>query len=57
MDNAKQDIMDLLDKALAAVEQLTIDGLNATDPEAAAAFGEMSSAIERAIETIGYYAD
>jgi len=57
MDNAKQDIMDLLDKALAKLELLTIDGINKNDPEAADAFSEMARAIEHAMETVGYYAD
>ena len=57
MENAKQDIMDLLDKALAKLEQLTVDELTSDSSEAEDAFSEMRCAIERAIETIGYYAD
>jgi hypothetical protein len=53
----KQTVLELLANALAAVEQLTIDGLNATDPEAADAFGDMRGTIEHAMETVGYYAD
>jgi len=53
----KQTVLELLANALAAVEQLTIDGLNATDSEAADAFGDMRGTIEHAIETVGYYAD
>jgi hypothetical protein len=53
----KQTVLELLANALAAVEQLTIDGLGAEDPEAADAFGDMRGTIERAMETVGYYAD
>jgi hypothetical protein len=53
----KQTVLDLLANALAAVEQLTIDGLSAEDPAAEAAFGDMRGTIERAMETVGYYAD
>ena len=57
MDNAKQDIMNLLSMALDKLNELTVDEYTSDSSEAKAAFGEMSSAIERAIETIGYYAD
>jgi len=53
----KQTVLDLLANALAAMEQLTIDGLTSEDPEAADAFGDMRGAVERAMETVGYYAD
>jgi hypothetical protein len=57
MENAKQDIMDLLDKALAKLELLTVDEYTSDSSEAEDAFGEMRCAIERAIETINYYGD
>jgi hypothetical protein len=57
MANAKQDITELLSKALAKLEQLTVDELTSDNSEAEAAFSEMPSAIERAIETISYYGD
>jgi hypothetical protein len=57
MDNAKQDIMNLLSMALDKLNELTVDEYTSDSSEAKDAFGEMSSAIERAIETIGYYAD
>ena len=53
----KQTVLDLLANALAAMEQLTIDGLTSEDPEAEDAFGEMRSAVEHAMDTVGYYAD
>jgi len=57
MENAKQDIMDLLDKALAKLELLTVDEYTSDSSEAEDAFSEMRCAIERAIETISYYGD
>lgn len=57
MDNAKQDIMELLSKALAKLELLTVDEYTSDNSEAEDAFSEMRSAIERAIETISYYGD
>ena len=57
MDNAKQDIMNLLSMALDKLIELTVDEYTSDSSEAKAAFGEMRGTIERAIETIGYYAD
>jgi hypothetical protein len=57
MDNAKQDIMNLLSMALDKLNELTVDEYTSDSSEAKDAFGEMSSAIERAIETISYYGD
>jgi hypothetical protein len=53
----KQTVLELLANALAAMEQLTVDGLTSEDPDAADAFGDMRGTIERAMETVGYYAD
>lgn len=57
MDNAKQDIMELLSNALDKLKQLTVDDYTSDASEAEDAFNEMRSAIERAIETISYYGD
>ena len=54
---AKQAILELVQQAFEQIKTVTIDGLTAEDADAAAAFGEMTSSIEHAMEVVGYYAD
>jgi hypothetical protein len=55
--SSKEIVLALLSQAYEQAQLLKIDGLDAEDPAAEQAFGELFGAIERASDTVDYYAD
>jgi len=57
MATVKDIVLELLSQAYEQAQLLKIDGFDAEDPAAEQAFGELFGAIERASDTVDYYAD
>jgi hypothetical protein len=57
MATVKDIVLELLSQAYEQAQLLKIDGLDAEDPAADQAFSELFGAIERASDTVDYYAD
>lgn len=53
----KAQVLELLSQALEQAANLKIDGYTVEDTDAEEAFSELFASIDKAIETVGYYAD